>query len=195
MSTESTAPASSAVVLDEATPLLARLGAAAASPELARAGAEAVAGLVREHLQGLDTQRHRFGHHFYRQAAESVTVVENGRGAVVAIGQVGFRQRLLGGPIEPHHGTYLTIPAAPEAYGRRASEFSDLVFAKAFDAGGALRPALVRRTGRQVMYWLVRGVQQAADPTVLPPEANLSAAALAAIQSELERRTSSGTTN
>src|SRR5437868_1753608 len=117
------------IVLDEVTPLLERVKTAAAAQGLALVAARAVGGLVKEHLYGLDGQRHRFGNHYYRQAGDSVTTGIVPQGAVVSINQIGFRQRLLGGRIAAKAGKYLTIPAAPEAYGHRAREFNDLDFA------------------------------------------------------------------
>ncbi|MDE2105147.1 MAG: hypothetical protein KGL39_48415 [Patescibacteria group bacterium] len=200
--------------LDEATPLFERVRSAATAKGLALVAARAVGGLVKEHLYGLDNQRHRFGSHFYRQAGDSVTTGYAPQGAFVAITQTGFRQRLNGGTITPKNGVYLTIPAAPEAYGHRAREFPDLDFAYVHDPDtDSLRPALVRRAQTkirhrrvkgeggattfkasaiatlmpEVMYWLVRSVEQQPDPTVLPYAEQMTARGVAAINTRLQR--------
>lgn len=202
------------ILLDEATPLLERVQSATQARGLALVAARAVGGLVKEHLYGLDAQRHRFGNHFYRQAGDSVTTSADSRGAVVSISQLGFRQRFFGGTIRAKNVRYLTIPAAPEAYGHRAREFNDLDFAIVENPEtGALQPALVRRAQTkikhrrvktkdggvtfkassvatllpEVMYWLTPKVEQDADPTVLPYNEQMSARAADAVKTRLAR--------
>ncbi len=120
---------------------------------------------------------------------------------------------LPGGVLRPLTGKYLTLPATAEAYGKRAREFADLEFGFALD-GFILRPALVRRAdslvslqrrarknrGRDVplplgpgseassgapIFWLVRKVKQAGDPTVLPPEGKIADNAMADVEDYL----------
>lgn len=202
------------VLLDEAKPLLDQVGSEATARGIALAGARAVGSLVREHLFGLDGQRHREGGtHFYARAARSVTAGAVPQGAAVTIGQTGFRQRLMGGAIYPRK-KFLTIPANPETYGKRAREFSDLVVRRIMDPEkGFLRWALVRapqtriqfvrrkradgtvgttvknlgQVGGEVMFWLVRSVGQAADPTVLPYAEHMTTVALQAMQTRFQR--------
>lgn len=122
---------------------------------------------------------------------------------------------LPGGVLRPLTGTYLTLPATAEAYGKRAREYSDLEFGFALDPEtGRMRPALVRRAdslvalhrrarknrGRDVplpfgpgseassgapIFWLVRKVKQAGDPTVLPPEGRIADNAMADVDEYL----------
>jgi hypothetical protein len=201
------------IVLDTATPLLSRLRDEAARGDLVLVGGRAAGQLVRDHLVQLNTERHRYGRGYYAQAAQSVTVTKVGQGAAISITQTGFRQRLFGGPIDPVNSKFLTIPASPEAYGRRAGEFPDLEMTKTMDENGTLRWALVRRPstpirfqhrkqadgsiktkivpgltrGAEVMFWLVAHVNQEPDPTVLPADDFISATALAAMQRRFER--------
>ena len=203
------------IILDEVTPLLEGVRNAAQARGLALVGAQAAADVVQAHLWGLDGQRHRGGNHFYRQAGDSVSTGFVPQGAVVSINHTGFRQRLYGGRIVPGVGkTYLTLPASPEAQGKRAGVFNDLDFAYALDPKlGAVRPALVRRAQTQirfarrkqkdgsirltakpvrelqpeVMFWLVRSVTQRADPSVLPYGEQMSAAAVSAIRGRFSR--------
>jgi hypothetical protein len=201
------------IILDEATPLLDRVQTAAAAQGIALVAARAVGGLVKEHLYGLDSQRHRFGNHFYRQAADSVTTGVLPQGAVVSITQTGFRQRLFGGTIRAKNVRNLAIPASPEAYGKRPREFSDLDFAIVENPDtGALQPALVRRaqtvikhrrvrtkegitfraTGvmsllPEIMFWLTPSVDQEADPSVLPYREQMKTRAMDAVQTRINR--------
>lgn len=166
--------------------------------DLVRVGGRAAANLTREHLFELDrTRPNKMGGkrtHFYADAARSVqTPTVSGSQATVVVNQVGLAQRWLGGTITAGHGTsswsggptrYLTIPARPEAYGRRAGEFKDLEFVPATtDHPAMLVQALqtvLKRTkkgfkavgeaGGMAMFWLVRSVKQEADPTVMPSD-------------------------
>ncbi len=208
-----------AVIIDTASPLLNRLQTAAKGAGLAVVAGHAVANLTKEHLIALDAERHRFGRHYYLQAAKSVHSRATGESTVaVSIAQTGFRQRLRGGTILPKK-KYLTLPANPEAAGKRAGEFNDLDFGMAMDDNGSIRPALVRRAssavsftrrkrkdgsvkytvkptelrGGEVMFWLVRKVSQRADPTVLPAGPLLQATADNAIVRRIDRLTNGGT--
>ena len=199
------------IINDEVLPLLEGVQSEAQARGLALVGARAVASLVKEHLYGLDAQRHQFGNHFYRQAGDSVSSAVVPQGAVTSISQLGFRQRLFGGVIRAKQAKLLTLPAHPEAYGHRAGEFNDLDFAFAMNPEtGALQPALVRRAQTLlrhrrlkggagykatavatldpvVMYWLTPSVDQEADPTVLPHGEQMAARAVGAIKTRLLR--------
>jgi len=195
------------VTRDSFTPLIQRITSEAKLGGLSLVMGRAAGNLVRDWLYDLNAERHRYGRNYYSQAADSVTVTNTVRGPVISVTQVGFRQKLKGGVIRPKAGkTYLTIPAAPEAYGRRAGEFNDLDFQIVLDENGSLRPALVRRASTalkftrrkrkdgtisvsvrpgelregKVMYWLVRQVNQRPDASVLPPPGLIVATAVQA---------------
>jgi len=114
---------------------------------------------------------------------------------MIGVNQIGIRQRLLGGDIKPVNAGALTIPAVPEAYGKRAREFNNLRFAFALNpATGKMMPALVEAEASQVkigkikkdgsrtithtsnttakiaIFWLLGKVSQKPDPTVLPSD-------------------------
>lgn len=202
------------ILVDEATPLLERVKTAAAAQGIALAGARAVAGLVKEHLYGLDAQRHTFGNHYYRQAGDSVTTAKVPAGAVVSITQIGIRQRLFGGTIRAKNAKLLTIPAHPDAVGKRAREFNDLDFSfQVNPKTGSLQPCLVRRAQTtlrysrrkakdggvkvsvravatlqpEVMFWLTPSVTQEADPTVLPYAEQMQLRAVQAMGRRFQR--------
>lgn len=142
---------------------------------------------------------------YYAKAAEAVNFrLLSDDTVIVSINHVGIALRyhgtgiLPGGRLRPLSGTYLTLPATPEAHGRRAREFGDLEFGFAYDPElGRERPALVRdgsqpasrvakRGGRapaaglpggdttgEPVFWLVRSVKMEGDSTVLPDEQTL----------------------
>lgn len=205
------------ITINTAGALLDRLQTAAQNAGIALVGARAVAQLTKDHLVQLDQERHKDGgRHYYLQAARSVTARAGGTGlALVTVTQTGFNQRLHGGPIVPGPGKqYLTIPAAPESYGKRAGEFkNELHFALALDENGSLRPALVRRASTafsfvrrkqkdgsvkvsvkpgelregKVLFWLVRRVNQRPDPSVLPAGPLMQAKAIEAMNTRILR--------
>ena len=150
---------------------------------------------IRTHLFGVNNSRpNALGGrrtNFYATAARGTSFAVVPDGVVVSISNVGIRQRILGGTITPKPGKkFLTIPATAEAYGKRASEFDDLVVV--FGAGGrpiGLAHALFRRTRAPVkalparlrvgvtkqigqhggmVFWFAQSVTQKGDPTVLP---------------------------
>lgn len=200
--------------IDEATPLLERLRNAAAAHGLALVGGRAGAQLVRQHLFGLNAERHRYGRNFYAQAARSVHVAKVPQGAAISITQTGFRQRLEGGTIRAKPGKALTIPEDESAIGKRAGEFSDLHLAKFVNPRtGELQAALVRnlstpitirrrtlkdgliktkisalaQRGGEIMFWLVKSVTQRPDPSVLPHKEHIAARVVGAIKARLAR--------
>lgn len=143
--------------------------------------------VIRNHFDQLaqDSQHHQTGASlgaertgFYEKAREGTHEPQLEAGGVsVSIDAQGIAQRLFGGTIQARPGGFLTIPAIAIAYGKRAREF-DLRLVVFGDTGLA---ALVSKTGAgdegDVYYWLVRSVTQAADPTVLPTEAEMTDAA------------------
>jgi hypothetical protein len=160
------------------------------------------------HLFGVDQSRaNKLGGkrtHFFASAARGTSFKVAGDEVVVSIASVGIRQRYFGGTIKPKK-KYLTIPAIPEAHGKRASEFTGLSFAIVPDpASGRNRAALVqgartlirtRRTSRgvrvfaageqaqRVIFWLVKSVTQQPDPTILPYPEQVATKALEAAAS------------
>jgi hypothetical protein len=162
---------------------------------------------VREHLQGLDeTRANRMGgtrSHYYGSARKATEYFIEGEDVVISVAQVGMRLHFYGGTVEAGKNSsyatgsptkYLTIPAAPEAYGRRASDFPDLIIvwgrggkpvglAIAEEANlGSLymavtrSPMLTKRpktTPGKVMFWLKERVTMQADRSVLPTEDEL----------------------
>lgn len=142
------------IVLDQATPLLARVRTAAQAQGLLAVGLRAGASLVREHLFRLNAERHRYGRNYYAQAARSITTGIAPQGGVISITQTGFRQRLRGGTIKPGRNIsrvtgrptqFLALPE-PEFAGTRPGEHADLhlVRDRINPRTGSIQWALVR---------------------------------------------------
>lgn len=136
--------------------------------------------------------------HFYGDAAKATSSEGTDSEAIVTVAQQGIRQRLEGGTIRAKPGSWLTIPARGEAYGRRAREFHDLHFiplknGNAMLVAGELTSAtgkldkkgnVVTRAGSEegvVMYWLVKEVTQAPDRSVLPSAIEIEAAVVSTV--------------
>lgn len=160
-----------------------------------------VATTVRSHLLTLDAQRHRStvpGPGFYARAAETIAEVDLDTDSfTVSISQPGFAQRYFGGTITAGTGSssakLLTIPATPQALGRRAGDFTNLkcIFFRDQNLGALIQPlnqgGIPDEQGRPpVIFWLKRSVTQAPDPDVLPDPATLQDAAYAAANTFLQ---------
>ena len=154
---------------------------------------KASANTVQKHLRGLDRARpNRLGgtrSHFYSLAALATSFTTDEQGAIVTVAHLGIAQRFYGGTIRPINAKALAIPARAEAYGRRprdADNPQDL-FLRPGKAGRTA--ALARRQGKrlEIWYWLVKSVTQDPDPTVLPPERDLTDAATTAADNYIRR--------
>lgn len=208
-------------VRDGFSPLLQRLRGAAEVNGLSLVMGRALVNVTKDHLIALNAQRHRHGRNFYTQAARATFSRVTPEGPVLGVNQTGFRLRyfgtdgLPGGRLRPKAPRrYLTIPAAPEAYGMRAGMFPDLDFQIVLDPKTQrLRPALVQRVsqaftvrrrkqkdgsvvrrvvpgelrGGKVMFWLVRSARQAADPSVMPTREVLVQTAVGAAATRIMR--------
>jgi hypothetical protein len=162
-------------IKDNATPALQSLMANLAGERINPVAGRAGVNCLKAHFRQLEVDRpNKLGGkrtHFYAQAARGTFYTLLPDGVMLGVNQVGIRQRFKGGPIEPSNPPkYLTIPACAEAYGHRAREFS-------------LRFNMNPKTGKKwlsdidtgkPMFWLVPGVNQQADSTVLPADAVLS---------------------
>lgn len=169
---------------------------------------------VRDHLAARDQLPNSRGWpktHFHDRARQQTFLRTNNFEATVHIALVGFATYATGKPevIKPVNSKYLTIPARPEAYGRRAREFGDLVFRMVPSPNGGMAPALVRaeqtvfsfgrkrkdgtrgvggvkEVGGEVFYWLARSVHPKPHPEAVPTKEALQAAAVSALQSYVD---------
>ena len=168
-------------ITDTATPALQaareRYGGRTANVAMA----EFVAERIREHLRVKNLEPNKLNApktNFYAQARDATFTEVSETDAIIYIAKDGMRQRYLGGKINPVNAKALTIPKAA-AYGRTAREF-----------GGELRFVLINRgnligllklgddADAPVMFLLVKQVKQDPDPTVLPTDDELRAAAV-----------------
>jgi hypothetical protein len=173
-------------VKDAATPRLQNLGSLLAPAAVARVAGAAGRNYVQDFFVRLNAERrNKLGGertNFYSSAAKATSFTSDENGATVSVSQVGIRQRIEGGKIEPRNAKYLTIPARAEAYGKRASEFPNLkvLFGKGgkpYALGEADATKVTKgkngfksagETGGAVFFWLVPSVLQAPDPTANP---------------------------
>lgn len=193
-------------VKDRISPMLANLRRGLEPGNIAKPIGQGVAALFKAHFTALNTARaNTLGGqrtNFYRRAANATRWEQTGDGVTIVVEQQGIAQRYFGGKIAAKPGKALTIPADPEAYGKRAGEFNDLklvVFARSGRAALVKAMATNIRLGKKgvkavssqrerVMYWLVKSVTQEKDPTVIPTEAAIRGAAVIAVRNHLAAR-------
>ncbi len=198
-------------IQDHATAAVERLGGALSADRLGPMIGAAEVLLFQNHFRSLPDNRQGWpSTGFWGRAARATSWNLTGDGVVVSVNQQGVRQRYFGGVIEPVNAKFLTIPARAEAYGKRASEFNDLVPVFHRVGGQAVPWALVeapqttfslgkrRKDGSRkvsdqteigglVYFWLVKSVNQQADPDVLPSDAEVTETAVKAIEAAVVR--------
>jgi len=203
--------------IEESSPTFAEMAQRLEPHRLLNVMGRAATNLVREHLFDRNKENpnkmggERTG--YYASAARATHFDVSGDGVTISINQVGIALHYYGGTVTPgaHASSfsgkptqYLTIPARAEAYGHRASEFSDLIvlwgkngpyaLARAvstaisfvrprnFKAGDALKAGhylTVKSRGEQggeIMFWLVKKATIQPDPDVLPSAEEFEAA-------------------
>jgi len=149
---------------------------------------------VRENFQSLPPNRDFPSTGFWQRAADATAYEITTDGVRVVVDQIGVRQRLLGGPITPVHGKFLTIPAIAAAYGHRAADFDNLKIAhvdfhpfgpwyRGYSGLALVRAdADDRKPSRivpvSIYFWLVTSVNQEPNPDVLPWIGDMAWAAL-----------------
>jgi hypothetical protein len=135
--------------------------------------------LTKSHLYDLANERHRGGGglNFYEDAADSVSHRDLGGGVEISIDKAGMAQRFYGGVIKAVNASHLWIPVDDESEGKAPGEFSDLVtiISPLTNKGVALK-------GDKVLFALVKETKhQAADPSVLPTDAEYTEVSVEAI--------------
>src|SRR5262245_56863384 len=116
-------------ITDKVTPMLNRVGAGLRTGALENVMGRAGANAVQNHFFTLNTKPNQLGGrrtNFWAAAAKSTSYTSAPGEVTINVNKQGVRQQYQGGTIKPVRRKYLTIPAAPEAHGRRASEFSNL---------------------------------------------------------------------
>ena len=134
-------------VHDRATPVVLTISAHANPAALKRIVGESAVRIFVRHLRAVDRAKpNAIGGkrtHFYADAARQTSYAEISDGVVVSINKLGLRQRVVGGTIRKK-SKWLTIPAHPDAHGKRASQFGKLEVI--FNHEG--RPVALARPGR-----------------------------------------------
>jgi hypothetical protein len=199
-------------IKDNATPAVEALGQELDTTRLNPALGAAVTALFQRHLIRNPSNAQGWpSTNFWAQAARATNYQALPEGVVVSVNKIGVRQRYQGGPIDPVNASFLTIPAQPEAYGKSAREFFDLVpvFFKKNDGGGRSFGALVvaqqsklslgkkrkdgtrkmslEETGGAVMFWLVKHVEQQGDKSVIPDDDEIGRTVASTVGSAVAR--------
>lgn len=208
----------------DAQELIDAMGAIAATYDPARLiglFGEAVQGAVQDNLNALDeSSPNKMGGertHWYAQAADSTVLEIEGDTAVISVTQIGAALRYYGGVVEAGANAssysgqptrFLTIPASPESYGKRAADMGPLKvlwgrngpYALARDFGGRNEQSRAERAaagyngpGRgfgagdtEILYWLKESVVIPADSRLLPTSDAMYDAIGAAWSDELD---------
>lgn len=174
-----------------------------------KAAGLAIADLAKVHLLKLNRARpNKLGGqrtNFWAQAANSIqppSITEGGT-VLVKIPHPGLAQRYYGGEIKPANASRLTIPAQSKYYARRAREFPNLRYARFARSGAEAlieaapaaqnphkarfqKASSVKPMNDRIAFWLRKQVSQQPDPSVLPPRAEVEAAARSAIQNHID---------
>lgn len=150
--------------------------------------------LVKQHL--LDYNRshpNQMGaprSNYWAAAARSVSFSSEPGAVLLSIAHPGVALRYFGGVVKPVNSKLLTIPAIPEAYGRRAKEFDNLELIGSRKHGflalverqsdnisfgrkrkdGSRKLKQGPKRGGRIFFWLVPETHHKPDPSVLPPD-------------------------
>ncbi len=131
-----------------------------------KAVARAASQLTKSHLYDLANKRHRssVALNFYEDAADSVSTQDMGGGVELRIDKAGMAQRFYGGKVKAVNYSHLWIPiSGSPAEGKSAGEFDNLtvIINRVSQKGVAMQNG-------EVLFALVKEVNQTADPSVLP---------------------------
>jgi hypothetical protein len=152
----------------------------------------AVQRLTQDHLRKVNAEKpNQLGGirtNFYAKAARATFFKLASDGLDLTIAQQGFRQRYEGGVIRPVTADWLSIPAVPEAHGKRPGEFSNLRFIPISDVlallvvkeggqegrapkrskSGKVRNVKTTVEQGKTMFVLKKEVTQQGDPSIIP---------------------------
>ena len=159
--------------------------------QLYSAAANAVSIIVRHHLRQLGSWRHRSAQELGAQptgvlgkAATRTTWRASTDSGEVLIPTPAVRRAFHDVEIRPRNSKALTIPAAPEAYGKRAAVLAALGW-RIFRPGKAkiLKGRLSKDEAPKVLYYLAQSVHQRQDRSLLPSDEEINSTAAAAMMS------------
>jgi hypothetical protein len=190
-------------ITDTATPGLAKLGGSLArSTRRMQAIGKRVEVELRAHFDRKNAQGNAKGWYrsnFWNRVVERATAFQSATGteAVVSIASREFVHKVTGGVVRAKSGRMLAIPLRSQAKEAGSpKEWStpgdgQLVFIKTRRGAFLFRNLGFRGGGRikgqqlEVWYKLVASVRHLADPTALPPRADLEAAILDQVKREI----------
>jgi hypothetical protein len=193
-------------ISDRATPVTLAIAASVQTDLLKPIVGRAGVNVFKRHFNALDrSEPNALGGartHFYRRVANSAHFDEVGDGVVVSVNEIGVRQRIVGGTIRPKAGKkFLTIPVAPEAHGKRAGQFTDLVVI--WDRNG--RPVglgqkdnsqigtsrggkVTGASGVHMLYRLAKSAQQQPNPSIAVSMLELGAGVKSSVNAVIDRQ-------
>ena len=180
-----------------------------------QAAGRAVEGLLVRHFAKKDLTPNRLGGrrtHFWADIGASTQITETTPTyCIVNIGDPRFPQKVYGGTIVPKNVKWLTIPAIPEAHGRRAAVFEtetgiklrfvplaadkaelrevvSTVLRKRRLGENAGRKKRDQDTGGRTVYWLRKSVTQGPDKTAMPERQQIEYTALTGAEDYLRTK-------
>lgn len=185
-------------ITDTATPAVEVLLQRCSPRRLVSVIAPVLARLWRERLLSLGTNKKGWPTtHFWRRAANSLSVQVADDGVTLTVAQTGVCQRWLGGPISTVKAGALTIPISPLSYGKTAADFPNLTLirtpkgvylvqlpgASSTTRGARNKIRQSRIAGPPLfLFRLAQSVNQTGNPDVVPTNEEFAEAALAAIK-------------
>jgi hypothetical protein len=158
-----------------------------------KAATRAVGGVLKKHFRTKNQVLNKKGwkkQGFWKQLRDSVQETFTDTSGSVVVNDPRFLQKVYGGTITPKTGKALAIPLKAEFYGVNPATFAkDRFFLLKSKKGKNLGFLAEKQAdgSLKLCYVLRRSVTQAADPTALPPLAELEAAAMKALSAQLER--------
>lgn len=166
--------------------LSAARGAVRASESVNRVAAEAAGKLVRGWFLSRNTRSQRSN--YWSQAAEATFQESDATSARLVIRHPGVRWHRYGGTIRAKPGKSMSIPLRDAVKGVWPSEkWPDRKDAFVWRRRGKAFLAAREGNALRIFYLLVKSVTKAADPSVLPSDAAIAAAASEAIRQLLRR--------
>lgn len=148
----------------------------------------AVADLIRKHiLEYGRTHPNKLGGvstGYYQRAAKTTSYTVKGNVANVSVTHTGIMLRIYGGVVQAKRRKYLTIPVHALAHGKTAADMP-LEPVIRHIGGKARMIGLADPDSKKMMFVMKERVRQIGDRRVVPSQAEMEAAAQAAIDSKL----------
>ena len=147
--------------------------------------------LVRRHLAALPANKRGWPSTGFWEAASRATLATPGADGVhINVNKIGVRQRFHGGHIAPVNARALAIPCSEDSYGKTPKDFDNLfVFTSKKGNGGAWLMQKQPNTSSlrlKALFKLVGGVDQDANPDVIPSHSEMQSVAKAALTKKLK---------